>query len=79
MQMTQQNYKQQWSKIANYEKLGTIFCFGMALYLIVNFEKLNSTPLLVCGIFSLFTLIILPIISLKLVKNVQSINLINTN
>lgn len=79
MEMTQDKYKQQWGKIANYEKIGTLICFGMAIYILLNFNKLSSTPLIICGIISLLVLIILPIISLRLIQNMQNLDILNLN
>ncbi len=55
------------------EIFGSIICFGSAIYVIFNFEKLNSTPTLICGIASILLFVILPLISLWSVRSLYRV------
>jgi len=64
MDMTQQKYTSKFSKIFLYESLGSVICFGMAIYLLFNIEKLDTWYLMACGIFTLAFLFLLPLFTL---------------
>ena len=75
MDMTQQKYTQKFSKITTYESIGAAICFIMAILILVNFNKLNTWYLAACGIFTLSYLLTLPILVLRSLKTIRSINI----
>ena len=77
MEMTQQKYSQKFSKIAIYESLGAIICFIAAIYMIFNFNKLDTWYLMACGIFMISYLLTLPIFVLRSLKTIKSLNITN--
>lgn len=77
MEMTQQKYSQKFSKIAIYESIGAIICFIAAIYMIFNFNKLDTWYLMACGIFMISYLLTLPIFVLRSLKTIKSLNITN--
>ncbi|MFT6934116.1 MAG: hypothetical protein ACJAUQ_000500 [Maribacter sp.] len=60
MEMTRIRYKNKFKKISNYEKAGTVVCFGVALLILIKFNKLDMWYLQASGILCLGFLIIMP-------------------
>lgn len=79
MQMTQDRYRTKFDKITFYETIGAIVCFVMAIYLLVNIDKLDTWYLLSCGIFTITFLIILPVITLGLLGKIKRINILKNS
>ena len=79
MKMTQERYRTKFDKITFYETIGAVVCFVMALYLLVNINKLDTWYLLACGIFTVAFLIILPIITLGLLGKIKRMNIIKNS
>ena len=79
MQMTQDRYRTKFDKITFYETIGAIVCFVMAIYLLVNIDKLDTWYLLSCGIFTITLLIILPVITLGLLGKIKRINILKNS
>ena len=79
MQMTQQRYKNQLQKIANYEGIGAILCFIIALFVLANINKLDTWYLLACGIFAIAFLLLYPFLSLGTIRAMRRINVIEGN
>ncbi len=75
MDMTQQKYTQKFGKITTYETVGAVICFTIALFLIINFNRLDTWYLISCGIFTLGYLITLPILVLRSLKSIKSIHI----
>ena len=76
MQMTQERYTNQLTKIAKYEGIGAVFCFAIALYILINFLKLDTWYLQLCGVFTLFFLLIMPMLVLRSIRNMRRINIV---
>ena len=74
--MTQEKFKSKISKIARYESLGAVICFVAAIAIVLNLEKLDTWYLLASGIVVLLYLIMIPLIVLKYIGQMQSINLV---
>jgi hypothetical protein len=74
MKMTQERYANKFSKISVYETFGAIICFMAALYVLFNFGKLEIWYLQLCGLFTFLFLIILPVLTLKSLRNIKQIN-----
>ena len=79
MEMTQDRYRNKFDKITFYETIGAVICFAMAIYLLVNINKLDTWYLLSCGIFTIAFLIILPIITLGLLGKIKRINILKNS
>jgi magnesium-transporting ATPase (P-type) len=75
MEMTQEKYTKKFNKLLFYERSGAAICIIMGIVLLLNIEKLDTWYLMTCGIFSVVTLLILPVISLSSLKRMTSLNL----
>jgi phosphatidylserine synthase len=74
-QMINQNYKHRLNNIARPEFIGSIICFIFAIALVYNFNTLNTLILQICGGFSILFLILLPLLSLRSIRGLQTINM----
>lgn len=75
MKMTQSRYKNHWNKIALPDKIFSVLSFVMVIALIANFKQLDTFPLQICGLISIPILIILPIFSIKTIRDLQQLNI----
>ncbi|MBT8188541.1 MAG: hypothetical protein KJO73_12695 [Croceitalea sp.] len=79
MEMTQQKYKNKFSKLKTYETIGGVICFAAAIYLIFNFGKLDTWYLSLSGIFAIAFLVILPILTLGTLNSISGLKLQEKN
>jgi len=79
MMMTQEKYNKSLKKISVPETIGTVICFIMVLIILFNFEKLDTWYLQLSGLITLAILIVLPILSLRSIKKMNSINISKNN
>jgi hypothetical protein len=77
VEMTQEKYNNKLKSISIPETVGAVICFLSALYILRYFSKLDTWYLVVCGIFSIVYLIILPLKSMSSIKKMQRINISN--
>ena len=77
MEMTQEKFRNKISQISKYESAGAIVCFIMAILIIVNLNKLDTWYLLASGLFVTAYLIIIPLIVLKYIRDMKTIDLVN--
>ena len=75
MQMTQERYKNQLQKIANYEGFGAIVCFLAALFILININKLETWYELLSGFFTIAFLIVIPVLVLGSIRSMKQINI----
>lgn len=75
LKMTHQQYQNKLSGITTSEGLAAIICWGIAFYILMNLNKLDTWYFLTSGIFTLALLITLPVLSLNLLKNMKNINI----
>ena len=75
LSMTQEKYKNKFRNVTTYETVGAFICFCIALLLIVKFGKLDTWYLKACGIFSLSYLIVLPILVLRALKEIKTLDI----
>lgn len=75
VEMTQKKFDDTLTNISLPETVGTVICFAMALFGIVNFGKLDTWYLILCGIISIGFCIILPILSMKSILRMKKIDL----
>lgn len=78
LQMTQDKYKNKFNKITIFESFGAILCFVAALYVIVNFYKLDTWYLIACGIFTLLFYLVMPVLVLRSLFKIKHMNIIST-
>lgn len=79
MQMTQQRYKNRFTKISTYESIGAIVCFFTAIIIILNLDKMNTWYLMLSAVLSLAVLTLLPIITLRALWAMRNINITNNS
>ena len=77
LDMTKQKYQNKFTTITKYETLGAIICFTIALFVLINFQKLDTWYLQVCGILTLSFLIVLPAMVLSTLKRIKNIDILN--
>ncbi len=79
LKMTQQQYRDRMNKIKYPEIFGGLVCLAVALLILFHFHELDTWPLRVCGAISLLVIIILPILSFKAIKQMDSVNIIESD
>ncbi len=72
--MTQERYRKKWNKIAYPEILGTIICYAMAILIIVKLNTLDTWYNAVFGVSCAIILLVLPVLSLRSINKMSSIN-----
>jgi len=77
--MTQEKYNNKIKSISIPETIGAVICVASALYILINFNKLDTWYLIVCGVFAVVYLILMPIKSLRSIDKMKSINLSDKN
>lgn len=77
LDMTKQKYQNKFTTITKYETLGAVVCFAIALFVLFNFNKLDTWYLQVCGILTLLFLIVLPAMVLTTLKGIKNIDILN--
>ncbi|MEP3371483.1 MAG: hypothetical protein ABJL43_07095 [Maribacter dokdonensis] len=77
LDMTKQKYQNKFTTITKYESLGALVCFAIALFVIFNFNKLDTWYLQACGVFTLLFLIVLPVSVLSTLKKIKNIDILN--
>jgi hypothetical protein len=79
IKMTKMNYVNKISKIRISETAGALVCMAALLFIIIGRDKLEPWYLMTCGIVSALILILLPVISIRAVFKIQSINISANN
>ena len=79
IKMTHTDYRNKISKILIPEAIGAFVCFAVIIFILINFQKLDKWYLQVCGIISTLTLFLLPILSIRTIRNIQSVNISDNN
>ena len=79
IKMTKERYKGQLQKIAKYEGIGAVVCFGAAVFILLNFDKLDTWYLAVCGAFTMMYLLVFPIMVLRSIQNMRRIDISEGN
>ncbi len=79
LKMTKQRYQNHWNKIATPEKIGGVICYAAVIALIINFNKLDTLALQISGVLCIIILTILPILSLKTIRDLQHIDISENN
>ena len=79
VEMTEQKFKNKLRKISIPETVGAVLCFLMALFVLVNFNKLDTWYLISSGIFTIAYLVLLPLFVLKSIGNMKRVNISENN
>lgn len=79
MEMTQEKYSNKFRALTNYEAIGAVICYGAAILLVLNFEKLDTWYLFSCGLISLLFMTILPTLVLRSLFNIKKLDIGNGN
>ena len=79
LDMTQERYTNRFDKILTYESIGAVICFIAALFLMLDFDKLDTWYLKASGIFILLFLISLPILVLRSLIKIKSLDISQTD
>ena len=79
IEMTNERYLNKMRSISGPETIGGIVCFGMALFLLFNFGKLDTWYLILSGVFTLGFLTLLPFFSLRSIYIMRHINMADGN
>ena len=77
MKMTKTDYKNKINKILIPEAISSLVCLAQIVFILLNIQRLDTWYLLVCGITSIITLSLLPILSIKALRNMRSVNISN--
>lgn len=77
LKMTQQEYKSRLDKVTIPEKLGTLVSYAAAIFILFNFNELDTVLLKTCGFITLVIIIVLPYLSLKYLKSMRNLDMAN--
>lgn len=77
MEMTKARYKNKLGILSKYEGIAAVICFTAAILLISWFSELNTWYLLASGIFTVCYLIVVPVVVLRSISRMKSIDLTN--
>ncbi len=75
IQMTKQRYTNKLKAISIPESIGTVVCFASAVYIFMNFGRLDTWYLQLFGFFVIAYSVILPVLSLRSVKKMKNIDI----
>jgi cytochrome c biogenesis protein CcdA len=75
LNMTQEKYKNKFKTVTTYETMGAFICFCIAVFFIMKFGKLDTWYLKACGILSLSYLIVLPVLVLRALKKIKTLDI----
>lgn len=77
--MTQQKYDQKLKTISTFETIGAIVCFCFFILVLINFGKLDTWYLMLCGLFCLAFYLFFPIAILRSIRQLRQLNLSENN
>ena len=77
--MTQEKYSNKLKSISIPETIGTVVCFAAAIYIFINFDKLDTWYMQLSGLFTALFCIVLPILSLRSIFGMQKLNISTSN
>ena len=79
MDMTQERYRNKIQKISKYESLGAIVCFIAAAGILMKVSQLDTWYLLASGLFTTAYLIVIPLLVLRSIFRLKSVNILKNN
>lgn len=78
MEMTKNRFRNKISTIEKYEGLGLVICIPAAIFLLFNLYKMDTAYLMVCAIYCIAVLLVLPLLTFKLIGQMKE-SAISTN
>lgn len=75
LKMTQERYSNKFQKITIFESMGAIVCFIAAFFISINFDKLDTWYLVVCGVITLVFMLVLPMLVLRSLYQIKNLNI----
>jgi Ni/Fe-hydrogenase subunit HybB-like protein len=79
MEMTQQKFKNRFYTLSLLETIGAVICFVVAFIVLLNLDKMNTWYLMLCSLVTIVFLIVLPVLSLRAIHGMRSLNLWKSN
>ncbi|HMH22193.1 MAG TPA: hypothetical protein VK563_10465 [Puia sp.] len=79
IRMTKTDYRNKLNKILIPEAISSLGCFAGVAFILIDFQKLNTWYLMACGITSVLILFLLPVLSIKAIRNLRSVNISENN
>lgn len=79
IKMTDSNYRNKINRIIIPETMGAFFCLISVLFILINFQKLETWYLLTSGVLSILILLLLPLLSFKAIRSLRSLNISGNN
>lgn len=77
--ITEAGYQKKINRIMIPEIIGSLICIAAMLFIVVNFSELNTWYLQACGIITVLILIVLPILSIKAIAGLRSVDIMHHN
>ena len=77
--MTAQGYRNKINNLLLPEAIGSVVCLAEALFILLKFQQLNTWSLSACGIAAVIILLVLPLLSIRAIHTMRSINLVGNN
>lgn len=79
MKMTEQKYRNTFSKMMKIELVGFAICLIFGVGVLFNLDKMNTWYLLICGIVALVCYLIIPSIAILNIKRMNSLKIAVSN
>jgi hypothetical protein len=79
LKMARAEFRNKIGSIFLWELLGSIGCFAQVLFILFNFQKLNTTYLIICGAIAALILFLLPVLSIRAVNKIKSLRIMENN
>ncbi|EOZ99217.1 hypothetical protein A33Q_0595 [Indibacter alkaliphilus LW1] len=73
--ITKEKYKSKFSKLMTYELIGALICFSSAVFIAINFEKLETWYLMSFGLITIISLLVLPLLTLSKLNSLKKLNI----
>ena len=75
LQMTQERYQNRLKSISFYEGIGAVICYVTGAIILFNIKEMDTWYLVACALFTLLFLFVIPILSLRSIKQMKAIDL----
>ncbi|MEP6748033.1 MAG: hypothetical protein ABJB86_09925 [Bacteroidota bacterium] len=79
IKMTQVNYRNKINKIWIPEAISSVFAFIAIAFIVTGFQKLNTWYLVICGMVTMVILFLLPVLSLRSIYRIRSLQVLDKN
>lgn len=75
MEITQQRFKNKFTKLWNMELVGAVVCYAMVLWIVIDFGKFDTLFYKVCALVTLLFLAITPFFVLRYISTIKNSSL----